>query len=814
MKKSVSKNLSLIILITLLFSMCTTNVSAADTIVPFYFNLGLSGGDVAILSGAGFDNVKEVKGVRLNDDDPGDTPRFVLTPSPTKYYRLWENDKYKTLGITESMQSLTIFQKSEKGVNFLLPDTWEKGVYAITVYSTTGTANETVYLNQPIPEWTNSALGFEQCYPGGELRIQGKNLSLGDRIPRVAFVDATTEEVAATITDVVAMSPYSLKLTVPNSISHGKYKIYVHNGYGGETAWSEPLEFEVTNNLEWRNTERVFRVTDYGAKANDDIDDIEAITTAMAAAHSANGGIVYFPRGRYVVSETIRVPEFVTLKGAGKHKTQLFMDNVSIREEDKTADSPNATRHERLIEGTINFGVEDMELVLNYGRTCIGSTFKNDWSSERDVHGNIFILNNVFSTNNTGATSESDLGEDYRNNWLENMRWGTHGVFALASSAGNVHIEGNKFIGVPMGMNLVGPYSTLIGNEYIRSDHTGAALTGPPIGIANAIIENNKGLPTSSSVTQNGGDISSRGLHLNYNKYFANNTAENNLACDRELFTTDGGNFPIYDGAVEKVDGVKITLKNNLKVTFYEEDHIRLKDYAVFTHGDGTNGNCGQLRRFVDYDPETKTLTVDTPFDVDPTNLMIADNQSNFIFYDCNFEYGGVFGYYGRMLGMTVDNCYMRNMEGLSFLNQSTYNTNGYGGYINFINNLLEEHLITHWVGVKDAYAGINRSSGIIAYGRHYMYTQWSTYANTFRNNILRDNGVFIMSAARMTNYNTVFDKNSFYDGKEAFEITASGGNYESMLLYKNSFENVTNPYYFKGVEPGTDVTSRVMVID
>ncbi len=46
---------------------------------------------------------------------------------------------------------------------------------------------------------------------------------------------------------------------------------------------------------------RIFNITDYGAVADDDVSDQPAIQLAINAAKSNGGGVIYFPRGRYLV---------------------------------------------------------------------------------------------------------------------------------------------------------------------------------------------------------------------------------------------------------------------------------------------------------------------------------------------------------------------------------------------------------------------------------------------------------------------------------------------------------------------------------
>lgn len=56
-------------------------------------------------------------------------------------------------------------------------------------------------------------------------------------------------------------------------------------------------------------------VTDFGAVGDGSTDDYAAITAAMAACSATGGGVVAFPTGHYVVSQTLIVPDRVRLVG-------------------------------------------------------------------------------------------------------------------------------------------------------------------------------------------------------------------------------------------------------------------------------------------------------------------------------------------------------------------------------------------------------------------------------------------------------------------------------------------------------------------
>ncbi|MBP8790095.1 MAG: DUF4955 domain-containing protein [Breznakibacter sp.] len=82
---------------------------------------------------------------------------------------------------------------------------------------------------------------------------------------------------------------------------------------------------------------KVFDIADYGAVPNDTLSDRAAIEKAVAAAVQNGSGIVFFPKGRFVVNDGSEEPRPITIKaknlvlrgsGSGVDGTELFMKNV------------------------------------------------------------------------------------------------------------------------------------------------------------------------------------------------------------------------------------------------------------------------------------------------------------------------------------------------------------------------------------------------------------------------------------------------------------------------------------------------------
>ncbi len=75
----------------------------------------------------------------------------------------------------------------------------------------------------------------------------------------------------------------------------------------------------------------VARVADFGAKADDELDDSKAILAAIAAAAKLGGGAVEFDEGRYILGQPICITaDGIVLRGQGADRTTLLF-NYSLR---------------------------------------------------------------------------------------------------------------------------------------------------------------------------------------------------------------------------------------------------------------------------------------------------------------------------------------------------------------------------------------------------------------------------------------------------------------------------------------------------
>ena len=84
---------------------------------------------------------------------------------------------------------------------------------------------------------------------------------------------------------------------------------------------------------------KIFDVSKYGALPNDTLEDFEGIQKAIKAAEAAGGGIVFFPKGRFLINEkegrrdgiVISKPNIILRgSGSGTDGTEIFMKNYML----------------------------------------------------------------------------------------------------------------------------------------------------------------------------------------------------------------------------------------------------------------------------------------------------------------------------------------------------------------------------------------------------------------------------------------------------------------------------------------------------
>ena len=158
----------------------------------------------------------------------------------------------------------------------------------------------------------------------GILRVLGKNLKVGEAAPRVYL----SGEGFADFVEVKASNPYRLEVALPN-LAAGKYRLWTHNGSGGNYGWSQPRQLEVVESPE-TVSRPTLAVTEFGAIPDDGKDDRDALMAAVEAAAGQGGGTILLPAGELTLHSPLKIDaDHVTLKGVGRGDYQDGDEKVS-----------------------------------------------------------------------------------------------------------------------------------------------------------------------------------------------------------------------------------------------------------------------------------------------------------------------------------------------------------------------------------------------------------------------------------------------------------------------------------------------------
>jgi hypothetical protein len=238
----------------------------------------------------------------------------------------------------QPMRKLEVLDRSQQCLKALIPPDWTANMFELQVSTRPGKA--AALLNRPASVFWVGDLGKRQT-PGGRFRLCGRNM-LGDpKAVRVRLTGPRNVDVP-----VEKAEDFALTAVLPANVPPDEYALQVHNGWGKEAGWSDPIAFVVDRAKPWPET--VFNVKDFGARGNGMVDDTAAVQAALAKAAANGGGIVFFPRGRYEIRDTLKMPRFTVLRGEKREWVELMW-----------ADLPTPVV---LVQGANSFGIEEITL--------------------------------------------------------------------------------------------------------------------------------------------------------------------------------------------------------------------------------------------------------------------------------------------------------------------------------------------------------------------------------------------------------------------------------------------------------------------
>jgi len=606
----------------------------------------------------------------------------------------------------------------------VVPRDWPPGVYACRVRSGGRTSNE-ILANAPDPWWWNGD-GGEFATPGGWLRVFGKSLNAGEpSTGRLRSSDGKRIDLKSEKSD-----GYSLRFTLPGGLAAGDYKLLVHNGLAGDSAWADAGTVLVRQPEPWKND--VFNVGDFGP------DPSAALLAALKKAETNGGGVVFLPGGRYPVKDKIVIPPHTILRGESTELVSLFWPDYD-------------TPPDFLITG-VDFGVESLTLYCQNHTNVVGDGHK---SQRMFLHHVRIRANSYFMIEAVGK------------NFHER-----HGPPSHLDAGAAVLIKGRNFevtdcdiYATHYALRILKGKTGIIARNRLLNGGRGHSIENTE----RLIFEDN--LVQGCGLLAMGCDITT--FWSNYCKhiYYSKNRIQQIYGADREMMTTDAGGTNAYLGKISTATGTKLTLAADPEYKDYAPKAQIHTDWtgAVINIIDGKG--MGQYR-FVASNAG-REWQVERPWIVPPdtTSLIaISPFRGRNLFIGNSYEDGGAFQLYGaghdtiiannrgtRMDGFVVLGLGQRQPTwGCQILDNEIVEGNGYGGR-------------------RASFCTVSADGS-------------SVRANVFRRNILRNNSAIVVGGGT----DDTLVENCRVSRNEVGVIVKP--NARGTLLRGNTFDQVAQP--------------------
>ncbi|MEI6500078.1 MAG: glycosyl hydrolase family 28-related protein, partial [Armatimonadota bacterium] len=252
------------------------------------------------------------------------------------------------------LAAVSLIQPNDGSLKFTLPATLKPGLFQMAIKTPQGSVSHV--LNRPVVWWAQVV--NQPLTPGkAMLRVFGKNLTQNG-VATVRLQASSNYDLRASGT------AFALNAYLPFDLGGKQFPLTVDVGVGGKAGVSEPVSLTIPRPVVM--PQKRFNVRDFGAEGQGTTDDTAAVKAAIEAAQKAGGGVVYFPRGRYQVNQTLEIPRLVTLRGERRDLVNILWPDVK--------DALPAQ-----LKGTNSFAVEDLTFYTgNYSRFLVADDRQPD----------------------------------------------------------------------------------------------------------------------------------------------------------------------------------------------------------------------------------------------------------------------------------------------------------------------------------------------------------------------------------------------------------------------------------------------------
>ncbi|WP_171628601.1 fibronectin type III domain-containing protein [Paenibacillus plantarum] len=702
---------------------------------------------------------------------------YGMTPSAVEV----AIDDYAQLGASPpsaGARTLDIVQTDDQGafVVSLLPEDMAPGSYAVWIRNEYGWS-EAKPLNDPRPQFISEREAFE----GQQIKLVGRNFDAREFGGASADTAVRLKSVAGSVYEmpIVELNPFAVTFAIDQAPPQ-VYWVEVRNSVDGNwvrlgngqqltvtEAGDDPLGLGVAwaKNFQWSN---VYNVADYGATADDTIDDTASVQSAVDQAHTEGGGVVWFPDGTYRIAK-ILLPAGVVLLGESQENTVLAYSGTSTGMLIVSSGDGQTAGHA---------GVARMKLDV-FNPSVYPDFFiwlGHSWGAA--------VTDNALRTASELFVTEVTIDAP-----LEEQTGRANGVGFIANE--RTLFVGNSFKGraATIATGYVNAYSQVRNNiiEYASGATNMLARY--------VIVENNRliGHPEQNTDTH--------GVNVKSDYYVSNNVIQgigtlDHANNDGEMVLNESPSGTFNYGEVLGASGTELKVATVVPLSVgatvtgnvYSFPHRYGRLAVVIMAGRG----IGQVRDVVQV--TGNTISVETPWDIVPDRTskfsFIVPNARGTVYRNTGMDSGGPISLYGN----SFDNVVADNM---------LTNT---GGAVTFGFNSLVQHRLNNTYFVRfdnntiiDALPGAVFGLGLQADNTGYAVM---AYGSEFRNNrVVADqnadaSGLFIRTVKGNTFdvpvvRNTLIENNQFVDLKTGISLTQA---IYGQVLSGNSFVSVTTP--------------------
>ncbi|MFB9265481.1 glycosyl hydrolase family 28-related protein [Bradyrhizobium erythrophlei] len=568
----------------------------------FWFNDPVDPDETVVVTGADLDQVTSATVARIGDEGPTlDAGREATVP---------------------------MLQANPLSLKFVIPKEFTPGIYRFTLTYAQGALSARV--NLPTIYWAQGNLG-EAVSPGGWLQIFGRNIVReASRAQLLMLPDggnAPPSKAVLTKGDL-----WRGAFRIPDQLSPGRYRLRLSNGDGGDGEWVDAGSIAVQ--VAQPEAAHSFDVRAYGANGDGRFDCTRAVRAAIEAASQAGGGTVYFPRGRYLISDMIVIPPHVRIQGER-------IDLVNLVWPDLT-NLPVA-----LIQGTSRFSIEDVTIYASNHPHIISGGFQFRDTPAPDA-SDIAIRRVRIRGSAFRGLMDPEATVQRMNDFHRNYPDATPDTIRL--SGNRIEVSDCDILGSGHSLRLFKATNAVVSGNVLNNGRYG---TYSIVGSHQVIFENNT--VTSADLQGTGGGITtlSKWVSASENIFVGGNTFKAIYGWDREAMTTDGpGGY--YFGHAETTSPDRLSLLDTPNPYPAARDWTGAAVMVVNGRG------AGQYARVTAFDskPPNLSIMLDRKLEVglDRTSeITVTQAQQNYLIIDNSFEDTGVAAQaYGTAIGHVI----------------------------------------------------------------------------------------------------------------------------------------------------------------